>query len=124
MLLNLLPPLIFKFLLFSICVFAQPWLKFEEWHQNARNVVIFHHLVNNGHRQRLHVIRNEPDQAEAAHRACEFNFVELFVKFFAGVLFCKQVTCGDFLVGHQILAVGQIFAPMSHVCEFSIAVVN
>ena len=75
-----MPLLVLKLLLFSLRVGADPGLGFEERHQNARNIIVLHHLVDDRDGKTFKVVRNEPDQAEACHCGLEIDVRDLLVQ--------------------------------------------
>ena len=55
------PFLILKLLKLSLFVLSEPWFKFNERDEDARNVIHLHHLMANRNREILHVVANKSD---------------------------------------------------------------
>jgi hypothetical protein len=81
---NFDPFLIFKFLLFSLAVFADPGLLLEQGHKHQGNICGLHELVNDRSRERLHVVGNESNQGEASHGHGEVDLFVLIVQHLFG----------------------------------------
>ena len=119
-----LPLLIFEFLVLSFCVRANPGLSLEEGDQDARNVVVFHHLVDDGHRKAFHVVRDKANQAEARHRALELNICNQLRLLLVLRLADQVLGVLKFGVGLEELAVGQLLKFAHHIRKLAVAVVN
>jgi len=122
--LNNRPLLVLKLLIFTSCVFSYPRLALEEWYKNARDVVVLHHLMNDRHRKCFHLIRDETNDAKAAHRCFKFYVSKLLLHFLLLCLIHELLCTNTFVVRHDILSISKLLTFAHHHRELSVAVVN
>jgi len=116
------PLLIFKLFFLILCIHADPRLQFKQGHEHTRDVIILHHLVDDRQGKSINMIGDEPDQAEASHRAFEVDFIKLCFHFL--LLRLVDTLLGGLVISPKVLAILECLAFLHHVRELAIAVVN
>ena len=118
------PLLILKLLLLALRIRPDPGLGLEEGHENAWDVIILHHLVNDWHGERLHLVRDEADQAEAGHGALEVDVINLVLHLFVLCLIDHRRCALALSIWLDELTIRESLTLSNHLSELAIAVIN
>ena len=101
---------------------SEPWSILKEGNQDTWDIVVLHHLVNDWHRERFSVVRDESNHTEAGDHAAPFDLLE--VSILVALHICCHVFHADWLAWEKVFILTESSALFSQVDELSIAVVN
>ena len=80
--------------------------------------------MNDRHRKCFHLIRDETNDAEAAHRCFKLYVSKLLLHFLLLCLIHELLRTNTFVVRHDILSISKLLTFAHHHRELSVAVVN
>ena len=124
MTLNNRPLLILEFLFLAFGIGSDPRFSFKDGDEHAGNVIVFHHLMNDGLWEGLHLIRDEADQAKAAHCRLEINVADLLIHFLLLRLFHDILCFQCLVIRHHGLTILKMLNLGDHYGELAVAVID